>query len=317
MKEPADPVQSLLARMESLADPIRLRLLRLLEAQELGVVDLCDVLQMPQSTVSRHLKVLADRQWVRSRRQGATHWYGMTSDELDTPARGLWALARAQTLEWPAVAQDQLRLARRLAERESDSRSFFASAARDWDALRAESFGARFGISAMLALLPPGLVVADLGCGTGSILAELGPHVKRAIGVDNSADMLAAARARCAGMPGVELLQADLSAVPLPVGACDATVCVLSLIYVPDPAKVLLEMHRLLRPGGRAVIVDLLPHSRDDFRRFMGQKRLGFEEATVRSLVTAAGFAGIDRFEAIAPEQQAKGPALFLATATR
>src|SRR5205814_9342011 len=92
----------LLGWMESLADSTRLRLLRLLERHELGVVELCDVLQMPQSTVSRHLKVLADEKWVRSRRHGTARLYHMILDELTAPQRKLWLLIREQTENWPA-----------------------------------------------------------------------------------------------------------------------------------------------------------------------------------------------------------------------
>src|SRR5437763_6033994 len=105
----------LISRMGSLADPTRLRLLRLLERHELGVADLCDILQLPQSTVSRHLKVLSDQHWVRSRRQATNHLYRTILDELDAGARKLWLLAREQTDAWPAVKHDRLRLDRLLA----------------------------------------------------------------------------------------------------------------------------------------------------------------------------------------------------------
>src|SRR5687767_7669920 len=94
--------EALLGWMGSLADPTRLRLLRLLERHELGVADLCDVLQLPQSTVSRHLKILLQQRWVHARRQGTNHLYRTILDELDAPARKLWLLAREQTDEWPA-----------------------------------------------------------------------------------------------------------------------------------------------------------------------------------------------------------------------
>src|SRR5580765_7258367 len=97
--------RALLGWMESLADATRLRLLRLLERNELGVAELCDVLQLPQSTVSRHLKVLADQKWVRGRRQGTNHLYRTILDELEAGARRLWMLAREQTDAWPAVKQ--------------------------------------------------------------------------------------------------------------------------------------------------------------------------------------------------------------------
>src|SRR5438270_2650229 len=100
---------AMLSWMEGLADPTRVRLLRLLERHELGVAELCDVLQLPQSTVSRHLKVLADQKWVRGRRQGTNHLYRTLLDELDAPARRLWLLAREQTENWSASKQDRLR----------------------------------------------------------------------------------------------------------------------------------------------------------------------------------------------------------------
>src|SRR5216110_2404402 len=136
-KSPAQ-IELLLAWMASLADPTRLRLLRLLERHELGVADLCDILQLPQSTVSRHLKVLLDQRWVRSRRQATNHLYRTILDELDPPARELWLLAREQTDAWPTVEQDRLRLSERLRARETSSEAFFAGAAAEWDRLRDE-----------------------------------------------------------------------------------------------------------------------------------------------------------------------------------
>src|ERR1035441_181944 len=150
----------LLAWIGSLADGTRLRLLRLLERHELGVVELCDVLQLPQSSVSRHLKVLGDQKWVRARRQNTTRLYRTILDELEPAARKLWLLAREQTDAWPTGKQDQLRLQRLLSQRKADSQTFFAGAAAEWDRLRRELYGERFSIAAMLALLPPDIIVA-------------------------------------------------------------------------------------------------------------------------------------------------------------
>src|SRR5438094_9827968 len=125
--------EALLGWMESLADATRLRLLRLLERHELGVAELCDVLQLPQSTVSRHLKVLADQKWVRGRPQGTNHLYRTLLDELDAPARRLWLLARDQTENWSASKQDRLRLDRLLRDKQGESEAFFAGAAGEWD----------------------------------------------------------------------------------------------------------------------------------------------------------------------------------------
>src|SRR5947209_4777362 len=145
---PSQP-DALLGWMESLADATRLRLLRLLERHELGVVELCDALQLPQSTVSRHLKVLSDQHWTRSRRQGTTNLYRTILDELDTTARKLWVLAREQTADWATVQQDESRALQLLRDKQRDSQAFFAGAAGQWDKLRGELYGHRFATAAM------------------------------------------------------------------------------------------------------------------------------------------------------------------------
>jgi len=271
---------------------------------------------LPQSTVSRHLKVLHDQKWVRGRREGTTHLYRTILDELDAPARKLWLIAREQTDHWVTSKQDQLRLDRLIAEREVDRDTFFTSAASEWDHLRRELYGERFSIAAMLALLPADYVVADLGCGTGNLTVELAPHVKRVIGVDGSAAMLKAARKRAAGYENVELRKGDLTAVPIDSASCDAALLVLALTYVPEPSVVVGEFSRILKPGGRGVILDLLPHDREEFRRQTGQTSLGLETRTVEKIMSAAGFGSIAT-RSLPPEMNVKGPALFLATALR
>jgi len=312
IKSAAQP-EALLGWMACLADPTRLRLLRLLERHELGVVELCDVLQLPQSTVSRHLKVLSDQGWVNSSRQGTTHIYRMLLDELDVPTRRLWLLAREQTESWVTTRQDELRLSRRLREKQQAAAAFFAGAAGQWDKLRSELYGRQFGRTAMLALLPRDIVVADLGCGTGQVALELAPFVRRVVGVDSSAAMLKAAGRRIAGLENVELHRGDLAAIPIEDASCDAALLVLALTYVPEPPAALSEARRILKSGGRIVIVDLLPHDRDDFRRQMGQQCLGFAAEDLRQLLTAAGFGQID-IQPLPPEENVKGPALFLAS---
>ena len=314
MVRPTPKPQALLGWMEALNDATRLRLLRLLERHELGVVELCDVLQLPQSTVSRHLKVLLDGQWVRARRQGTTNLYRMSTGELDGPVRKLWLLAREQTDAWATVQQDQLRLARRLRDHQRDSQQFFAGTAGKWDKLRRELYGARFNTDALLALLPSDYVVADLGCGTAHLAAELAPRVAKVIGVDNSAAMLKAARKRTSEIPNLDLRQGDLESLPIDAATCDAAMLILVLTYAPAPATVLSEAARILKPGGKVVIVDLLPHDRDDFRRQMEQQHLGFGVSDVEQMLLTAGL----RTPAVhphPPHPPPKGPALFLATA--
>jgi ubiquinone/menaquinone biosynthesis C-methylase UbiE len=306
--------QTLVGWIQSLGDRTRLRLLRLLERHELGVVELCDILQLPQSTVSRHLKVLAEQGWVGSRRSGTTRLYRTILDELEPPARKLWLVSREQIDHWATVRQDELRLVRRLRHRDTDTQAFFASTAGKWDQLRRELYGESFTTSAMLALLPREFVVADLGCGTGQVASQLARHVDRVIGIDSSSAMLKAARKRLAEHENVELLRGELNALPLEDASCDAALLLLVLTYVPDIDLVLAEARRILKPGGKLVVVDLLPHDREDFRREMGQQHGGFEPASIVRSLTRAELAQVT-CDALAPEPDAKGPALFLATA--
>lgn len=312
---PAKP-DALLGWMECLSDPTRLRLLRLLERHELGVVELCDILQLPQSTVSRHLKVLADQRWVRSRAHGTTNLYRTILDEIDPPARKLWILAREQTQEWATLRQDELRLQRRLRDRETDSQTFFAGAASEWDKLRGELYGHGFTRAALLALLPSEWTIADLGCGTGHVVAELAPCVKQVIGVDNSAAMLKAAKKRTTGMANVDLRRGDLEALPIEDATCDGALLLLALTYVAEPSAAIGEAARILKPGGRLIIVDLLPHDRDDFRRRMEQRASGLGPERVEQWMVGAGLSN-GSTRPLPPEPQAKGPALFLASAVK
>ncbi len=305
---------AVLAWMQSLSDPTRLRLLRLLEQHELGVAELCEILQLPQSTVSRHLKTLADTAWVVSRRASTTHLYHTILDELDPPKRDLWLLARRQTENWATAQQDDLRLRQLLAAR-AEGRGFFEGISADWEDIRTEQYGVSFDLAAAFALLPGDGVVADLGCGTGRTVRDLAPHVKQVIGVDASPQMLKAARKRLAGVKNAELRQGELADLPMDSGACDAALCVLALSYVEDPAAVVREMSRVLKPGGRAVIVDLLPHDRDDFRRQMGQRHRGFAREYIELTLREAGLRDI-RVNPLPPEPEAKGPALFAAAAS-
>jgi SAM-dependent methyltransferase len=316
MVKAAPQPDTLLAWMDCLADPARLRLLRLLERQELGVAELCDVLQMPQSTVSRHLKLLSEQGWIQHRRQGTNHLYEMILDELTAPARKLWLLAREEMHHWATLSQDELRLGRVLSRREQDSQSFFAGAAAEWDQIRNDLYGHRFDLQAVLPLLPADYVVADLGCGAAQLAAELAEHVKRVIGVDNSAEMLKAAKKRAAAVANLDLRKGDLTALPIEDAEAGAALMVLSLTYVPEPQAALNEMSRILKPGGKAVVIDLLRHDREDFRRQLGQKHPGFDTIDLQKMLAAAGLSKIS-IRSLPPDPTVKGPALFVATAQK
>jgi SAM-dependent methyltransferase len=305
-----------LAWMDGLADPTRLRLLRILERHELGVAELCEILQLPQSTVSRHLKVLGGQGWVRSRALRTTRLYKMDVGEAEPAARRLWTLVKEQTESWATVDQDQLRLTRHLSERHPAAQAFFAGAAGEWDRMRADLYGHAFVPAAFLGLLPADWVVADLGCGTGQMTAQLAVHARQVIGIDQSPAMLKAAQRRTSGLDNVVLRRGTLEAIPIEDGTCDAALLVLALTYVSEPELVAAEMARILRAGGRAVVVDLLRHDRDDFRREMGQQFPGFTQDELAGWLQDAGLQGV-ACRTLPPEPQAKGPALLVASAER
>ena len=303
---------SLLDAFSALADATRCRMLWLLEQQELTVSELCAVLQLPQSTVSRHLKTLADAGWVTSRRDGTSRYYALA---IDNEARArIWDVTRGELAGRAGIAEDARRLSQVLAGRSRTSRQFFATAAGEWDQLREELFGTQFTAPALLGLLPDSWIVADLGCGTGQLLPVLSPLVARVVGVDASDEMLAAARARAASLPNVELRRGSLEALPLPDGAVDAAVMMLVLHHLPSPGRALAEARRILKPGGRLLVVDMAPHEREEYRQRMGHVWLGFSEEQMRRLLEQSGLV-LRRLTPLAPDPDSRGPTLFTAAA--
>ena len=302
-------------RLSALADATRSRLLLLLERHELTVGELCSVLQLPQSTVSRHLKTLDTDGWVAARAEGTSRRYRMVADRLDAPARKLWQLVREEVVAGTAARHDAERLRSVLRERRVRSQAFFSSTAGEWDALRRDLFGAAADLHPLLGLLDDRWTVGDLGCGTGHTAAALAPFVRRVVAVDDSPAMLAAARARLEGMANVELVPGELAALPLPDAELDAGVLSLVLHHVAEPDGVLAEVRRTLRPGARVLIVDMTPHEREDYRQEMGHLWLGFAEEQVGGWLRE-GWSGF-RYQVLPADPSAKGPTLFAASARR
>lgn len=303
-------------RLAALADPTRGRLLLLLDRHELTVGELCSALQLPQSTVSRHLKTLADEGWVTARAEGTSRWYAMSAGALDSGAKRLWHLVREQVGSTPSARHDLSRAERVLHERRTTSQAFFSTRAGQWDKVRAELYGERADRDPLLALLDSRWVVGDLGCGTGQTSAAFAPYVGRVIAVDESSAMLAAAKKRLASHDNVELRSGQLERLPLDDAALDVAVLSLVLHFVADPGAVIAEAARVLRPGGILLVVDMLPHEREEYRATMGHVWLGFSDAQLVSWLTDAGLTDM-RVVPLAPDPQAKGPGLFTARAVR
>jgi ArsR family transcriptional regulator len=302
--------------LAALADPIRGRIVLALERHELAVGELATALQLPQSTVSRHLKTLVDAGWVDARAEGASRRYRLLTGGRTSPTGRLWGAVRGGMAALPGAAHDAERLRAVLAERRSASRNFFSTSADAWDRLRVELFGARADLLGLLALLDDALVIGDLGCGTGAAAEALAPFVRRVVAVDHSQEMLALARRRLDDRANVDLREGDLEALPIDDAELDAALLALVLHHLADPAAVLAEAARVIRPGGRLLVVDMLPHDREVYRLEMGHAWLGFDRATLERWVAAAGFEQL-RFVPVPPDPAGKGPPLFAACARR
>ena len=305
MTRAASPVFGQLA---ALADPTRSRVLLLLEQQALSVSELCSILQLPQSTVSRHLKVLVEEGWARARSEGASRLYRMAP--LSASTRQLWEPVKVEVERTAIGQQDRQRLLAVLAQRRDRSAAFFSKAAGDWDRMRLELFGSNAETLPLLALLDSGWVVGDLGCGTGQVARTLAPFVRQVVGVDASDAMLQAARARVPS--NVELRQGTLEELPIGDRELDVALLFLVLHYVVDPALCLREAARVLKPGGRLLVVDMMRHDRDDLRESMNHLWSGFSEEEMKQWLAGAQLTGV-RYMPLPVDAQARGPALFAA----
>lgn len=301
-------------RLATLADATRCRLLLALDGRELMVGELGQALQLPQSTVSRHLRVLADSGWTTSRADGATRWYALDS-ALDAEGRELWQVVRTSLETSPAAAQDAARVQAVIAARRTRSAAFFDDAASDWERTRDALFGPRTELHLLAALAQPTWTVGDLGCGTGSLAATLAPHVARVIAVDASSAMRAAARARTAAFTNVEVREGTLEALPIADATLDLAVCALVLHHVAEPLGVLREARRVLRDGGRLLVLDMRAHAREEYRHQMGHVWLGFHPSALQQWCAQAGFTDVRQVD-LPADPTVSGPALFALTAT-
>ena len=299
-----------------ISDPLRGRIALLLEQNELTVSELCSVFQMPQSTMSRNLRLLSEAGWIVSRPDGPRRLYQSGGSGMDKLQRQIWALLREPLQATPAAGQDRERAQSVLARRRRRSQEFFAGAADRWDRLRDELFGPSFYLISLLGLVESTWCVGDLGCGTGPAAEGLAPFVNRVIAVDGSAAMVAEARQRLERFDNVDVRPGDLEQLPLRDGELDAATLVLVLHHLPEPARVVREVARTLRPGGKLLLVDMIAHEREEYRTQMGHVWLGFARERIERQLVSSGFR-IERFHQLPPHPEAKGPNLFCCVAER
>ena len=302
--------------LTSLSDVARTRILSALGCAELTVNELCAVLQLPQSTVSRHLRALVDAGWVLGRREGTSRWYRRAEQDPESAAGRLWSVVDAEVAGTPAARDDARRVERVLAQRHQSSQDYFSAVATEWAEVRTNLFGTDFDRIALLGLLDRTWTAGDLGTGVGQMTAHLAPFVHKVIAVDESRAMLETAQARLAGHDNVDVRHGRLEALPIDTAELDVAMMVLVLHYLPDPPAAIREAGRCVRPGGRILIVDMLPHDRVEYQHTMGHRWLGFETHTLSTWLTESGF-DAPSVIGLPTDTTARGPALFAATATR
>lgn len=283
-------METLLLGLRAAAEPTRLRLLALAARGAFCVMELCEILGQSQPRLSRHLKLLHEAGLLERLREGANAWFALPQGAEGQLARDL--VARLPEDD-PVLAADRRQAARVLAERARVASDSFRRARADWDETRALDLPAGAIERAVLELLPPDRIgrLLDVGTGTGRLLELVAPRVEFALGVDASRAMLALARSRLAradlGHCAVRL--ADMYRLPLPDGGYDAAVLQMVLHYAEDPAGVIAEAARVLRPGGFLLVIDLAAHGRAEMASERAHRWPGFATDVVHRLQTAAG----------------------------
>lgn len=266
-----------------LSDETRLRTLRVLRREELNAGELARVLGLAASAVSRQVATLRDAGLVVERRAGRFSYYRAAADA--TALDGLWGLlgdrvAGAQDEHGDLARLEDVRRARRERALAGDGSGRRYVPGRSWAAWA----------RAVSLLVPSGLRVVDLGCGDGALALEIARFARSVVGVDRDAAALRRARARAAESGGrVTFRSADIAALPLETGTFDVAVLSQTLHLVDDPAAVVAEAVRVLTPGGRLVVLDLLPHDEEWVHERLGHVRRGFSAEAMRALLRDAG----------------------------
>ena len=284
-------LDALLAALTAAGEATRLRLLALLAEAELTVSELVTILGQSQPRVSRHLKLLVEAGLAQRHREGA--WVFLRIAEAGPVAEFARDLIARLSSADANLAADRARLAEVRQARAVQAARYFAAQAGNWDELRAMHVPEERVEAAIRKAVGQGPVHAllDLGTGTGRMLELLGPLAGRAIGVDQSPQMLSVARVRIerAGLGHVQLRQGDIYALPVIGDAYDLVVMHQVLHYLDDPLRAIREAARVLRPAGRLLIADFAPHEEEALRTAHAHRRLGFAREEVAGFLAAAG----------------------------
>ncbi|MBI2182025.1 MAG: metalloregulator ArsR/SmtB family transcription factor [Deltaproteobacteria bacterium] len=281
--------------LKALADPLRLRVLAAVAEEELTVGEVQEVVASVQSAVSRNLAILREAGFVQDRKEGTNVYFSVRRD-MPVAAREFFKSVQARWPELPESKGDKERLEACRRRRARRSRNYFESVAGDWERIRTSFFADRVTSLAIAKLLPRNLVVADVGCGTGSLSFELARFARKVIGIDLSGEMLRRARevAKEREIRNVDFRRADALKLPLDSRSVDAVFCVMVLHFLPDPERAIAELCRVTRRGGSVIVVDLVQHSQEWMREQMAHRWLGFARQSIEKWFRAAGVKTVD-----------------------
>jgi SAM-dependent methyltransferase len=309
-------MEHLLASLRAAAEPTRLRLLALAARGAFCVMEFTEILGQSQPRLSRHLKLLCECGLLDRVREGSNCWFALPQGEDGALARELVARLPADD---PTLEADRRQAARVLAERARIASETFRRTGADWDEMRALDLPAPAVEGALLSLIQAGPAgrLLDIGTGTGRVLELLGPLVRQALGVDASKSMLALARARLARaeLAHCSVRLADMYRLALADASFDTVVLQMVLHYAEDPAGVVAEAARVLRPGGRLIVIDLAAHQRDDLATKLAHRWPGFSDAAIHDLQTPAGLEWAEALTVAGPLDVRIWPATRMADA--
>ncbi|MCF8045078.1 MAG: metalloregulator ArsR/SmtB family transcription factor [Desulfarculaceae bacterium] len=281
-------METVLKIFKALSDQTRLRIFNILAGHELNVNEIVEVLQMGQSRISRHLKILSDCGLVRSRRDGSFVYY---QSEQDETRQILMRFIRNALPETQELGMDFARSATIVGERKQKTRSFFNKVAENWDALKLDIFG-DFDLNR--ALVEKGVragCAVDLGCGTGELMELISDISDQVIGVDSSPKMLDQARTRMKDLNArFDFRLGEIEHIPLKDSEADLAFINMVLNHIAVPANVIRETCRILKPGGFFILADLSKHNFENIKSRFGSHWMGFEKDEIEKWLTEAGF---------------------------
>ncbi len=288
-------MEQLLSGLRAVAEATRLRLLAVLAGSDLTVTELTQVLGQSQPRISRHLKTLCDAGLLTRSQEGAWVFYRL-ADEGAGAELAHSVLAQLPEND-PELARDNERLNKVRKARAETAANFFKENAQEWDRIRSLYVPESDVEQAMLKAVDgfPTDNLLDIGTGTGRILQVFGKHTKRALGIDSSREMLAVARAKLEelDLPHCHVRQGDIYNLDVAPDSMDVVTIHHVLHYLDEPATAIREACRVLRPGGRLLLVDFAPHQIEYLRSDYAHRRLGFDDAEITAWCKAAGIEAI------------------------